>query len=503
MNNCKVQTKNGTVEGKLEDGVYQWLGIPYAKKPLGEYRFRRAQPADNWEGILETVKWSMKPLQPPFLTSNPDVEESEDCLYLNIWSSGTGEKKPVVVFIYGSAYIIGEASMKTYVGTRYAQDGIVLVTFNHRVGVFGGYDLAHYPEGERDYDSDIMISDQIQALRWIHENIEAFGGDKDKVTIMGESAGGSSVINLIASPATDGLFHQAIVQSGVIGGAAKPEVAKRNMHLLLEHLHLTEAEISKMKDTNTEVLQEASLWLLNNYTRENPGIFLPGNVYGGGFLPEPPLEAMKKGRGKGIRLLIGTNKDEATLFIHGDSSNMMYTKEEIEKFFEKCHTPEEVRNKLRKYYNNFETDQDIKNFDRDYTFTNQSVMAADIQSQSADTYMYYFSFEPEPATQMGIGCFHGMEIPLAMGTEDISEMKYLYEASDAEALKKMADCLYQAWTNFIKLGNPNGTGDMPWPKYNTDTRKVYELNTECKVLNNPYMEMMEAFKGLKGYEEIS
>lgn len=502
MKNCEVKTKNGIVKGKVENGVMKWLGIPYAKKPLGEYRFRRAQPADDWVGVLETVNWSNKPLQPPFLTSNPDIEESEDCLYLNIWSKGTEYKKPVVVFFYGSAFIIGEASLDTYDGTNYAKDGIVFVSFNHRVGVFGGYDLSHLPGAEEDFDSDIMESDQIQALRWVKENIENFGGDPDKVTIMGESAGAGSVINLMATPAAKGLFHQVISQSAVIRSTMVPKVGERNMSLLLKHLNLSIEEASKLKDVNTDELQDASLWLMNNYTRENPGIFLPGNMIGGELLPEPPIEKIGKGSGKGIKLMIGTNMNEASLFIHGDTSNMMYTKDEIEQFFENCNTSEEVRNKLRKHYDYFETPQSIQDFCRDFTFVNDSAIVADLQSQYGDTYMYYFSYQAEPSTQMGLGCFHGLEIPLALGTAKISEMRNLYEASDEKSFGKVSRTCYRAWVNFIKFGNPNGKGKGPWPKYRMNKRKVYQIDTRCRVLNNPYKKMCNAFRDLKGYEDI-
>lgn len=502
MKNCEVKTKNGIVKGKVENGVMKWLGIPYAKKPLGEYRFRRAQPADDWTGVLETVNWGKKPLQPPFLSTNPDVEESEDCLYLNIWSNGTECKKPVVVFIYGSAFIIGEASLNTYDGTNYAKDGIVFVSFNHRVGVFGGYDLSHLPGAEKDFDSDIMESDQIQALRWVKENIEGFGGDPLNVTLMGESAGAGSVINLMASPEAKGLFHKAISQSAVIRSTMDPKVGERNMSLLLKHLNLSIEEVGKLKEINTDELKDASLWLTNNYSRENPGIFLPGNMIGGELLPESPIKAIGKGCGKGIKLMIGTNRNEASLFIHGETSNMMYSKEEIEQFFENCNTSEEVRNKLREYYDYFETPQSIQDFCRDYTFVNDGATVADLQSQYADTYMYYFSYQPEPSTQMGLGCFHGLEIPLSLGTSEISELKEFYEASDEKSFQKVAKTCYRAWVNFIKFGNPNGKGKGPWPKYRMNKRQVYQIDTKCRVLNNPYRKMRKAFRGLKGYEDI-
>ena len=219
--NYEVCTKSGWVRGKKEEGVYKWLGIPYAKKPIGEYRFRKAKPVEPWPGVLETVTYGDKPMQIPFIVCNPDVKESEDCLYLNIWSSGTEEKKPVVFMIFGSAYILGESSMMLYEGTSMAKDNIVFVSINYRLGALGCFDYTHLSGNTDDFDGDISLSDQLEALRWVKENIEAFGGDPDNITLMGESTAGCSVLNFMACPKADGLYHKAIIQSPVLGSNSK------------------------------------------------------------------------------------------------------------------------------------------------------------------------------------------------------------------------------------------------------------------------------------------
>lgn len=499
---CEVCTKSGRVRGKKEDGVYKWLGIPYAKKPIGEYRFRKAQPVEPWPGVLEAVTYGNKPMQIPFIVYNPNVKESEDCLYLNIWSSGTKEKKPVVFMIFGSAYILGESSLMLYEGTSMAKDDIVFVNINHRLGVFGCFDFTHLSGNTDGFDDNIFVSDQLEALKWVKENIEAFGGDPDDITLLGESAAGTAVLNLMACPAADGLFQKVILQSPVLGSTVTPNVGNRNMRVYLEHLGIGEEELYKLKEMDVKELIDATEWLFGNYSRINPGIPLPGSgIIGGEYIPELPIKVLEKGKAKGIKMLIGTNKDETTLFVHGEDSNVPYCKEEIEKFFELTKTPADVREKLRKNYGNFETDQQVKDFVDDYIFTYPVTQLADIQSQFADTYMYYFSFEAEPAKSMGFGAHHMSEIAYALGTVDISEFKSFYDKSSLEVLKRMESILHSSWVNFIKYGNPNGKQEETWPKYDMNKKQVYQIDTECRVLKNPYKKMCNAFRDLKGYED--
>lgn len=499
MINCEVKTHSGLVRGKYEQGMYKWFGIPYAQKPLGEKRFRKAQPVKKWKGVLKAEEFSCKAYQPPFIVVNPSIGESEDCLYLNIWSSGTKEKKPVVFFIYGSAYIVGEGSLNTYDGSQFAKEDIVFVTFNHRLGIYGGYDFSHLSEGKKEFDDNIFLSDIVLALRWVHENISAFGGDPKKITVMGESAGGTNVLNLLASPATKGMIHQVIIESAVINSTVRPEVGNLSMRALLEHLNLKEGEIGKIKEMETRVLTDATLWLFNSYSRIHPGIPLPGGMTEGEYLPELPLKRLEQGCAKGIKMLIGTNQDEASIFIHGETSNLCCTREEIEEFFEKTGTPEPVRAELREYYSDFQSVQDINEFMKDWTFVYHSSLAADIQSHFADTYMYQFVYETDTCKKTGIGSFHMLELPFVFDTLETTEVKPLFDTDDKISLQKVRDTIHPAWVNFIKYGNPNGKGKEVWPKYKTETRKIFQISTECKVLEDPYKKMKEVLNKFKGW----
>lgn len=490
MSSCEVSTKMGKVKGKEEDGIFKWLGIPYAKKPLGDLRFRHAQPVEAWEGVIEAVEYPKKPLQGNFLMGNSAYGDSEDCLYLNVLSSNTETKKPVLVWIYGGAFIIGETSLNMYDGTSFAQKDVVFVSLNYRLGMLGGYDFSNLNGGDNGIDDNIFISDQVQALKWIHENIEFFGGDPENVTIMGESAGGTSVVNLMTVPEAEGLFQKVICESGVLGATVSPDVGNISMRLVLEHLGIEETEVEKIKDLSPEQLREASVWLMQKFTRYYPGIYLSGPVLGS-LLPEYPLEAIKKGAGKGIKLLIGTNKDESTLFIDEENGNMCSSREEVERFLSDIGTSEEVKDRLNTLYSDYGSEKGLRDFMTDINFTYHSALAADYQSEYGDTYMYYFSYVARAAKMMKLGAFHMSEIPFAFDNVEQYDMAHLHAMTSKETLQYFTDIFHTAWVNFVKYGNPNGTEDGPWPKYNAKTKKVYQIDEECKVLEDPYRETVE------------
>ena len=222
-----IQTANGKVSGYKTGDISIFKGIPFAAPPVGELRWKAPQPVKNWTGILKCDKFSASPMQSnpkPFMMwteefISPPDKLNEDCLYLNVWSpaKSPNEKLPVFVWIYGGGFSSGSAACAIYDGEEMSKKGIVFVSINYRVGVLGF--LAH-PELTSESDNKVSgnygLLDQVEALRWISRNIEAFGGDRKKVTIAGQSAGSMSVCSLVASPLTKGLFRGAIAQSGGI-----------------------------------------------------------------------------------------------------------------------------------------------------------------------------------------------------------------------------------------------------------------------------------------------
>jgi len=491
MNNSIVKTKNGQVEGFLEDEVYKWFGIPYAKKPTGELRFRNAQPVENWEGIIKANKMPNKPLQPVFFVQNENVHKSEDCLYLNIWSKDTKKKKPVVVWIYGGAFIMGESSLNMYDGTAFAQDDVVFVSFNYRVGILGGLDLSIYSNDKIIFDSNNIISDQVQALKWIHDNIEAFGGDPDNVTIMGESAGGSSVIFLMTVPEAKGLFHKVICESGIPNCAVHREDTKPALDMMLEHLNLSADNIEEINQKKPEELEEAVLWLLTNLTYKYPGMYLLGPTIGN-FITESPINAIKNGCAKDIKLLIGTNLDEATMFSAKENTCMCYDSEQIELMFKQNKISEAKRKEILECYPKYPKREAILAINRDTNFTVHSSLVADYQSKYADAYMYRFDYSNILVKLLGLRAFHSSEIPFAFQTFDKYEWKKFYMLTPKSVTTYFQNVFHTAWVNFIKTGDPNDKNNRVWPKYN-EKKEVYVINKKCHLECDPYRELKKVW----------
>lgn len=219
-----AQTKSGTVSGTAEHGVVSWKGIPFAAPPIGDLRWRAPQPVPAWQGLRETTAYGSDCMQKPFPSDAAPLgtPPAEDCLYLNVWKAeGAKAKLPVVLWIYGGGFVNGGSSPPTYSGAELARKGVMVVSFNYRLGRFGTF--AHPALSAAKADGGMLGNygtlDQVAALKWVHDNIAAFGGDPGNVTLIGESAGGMSVHMLMTSPLSQGLFQRAVIMSGGDGKA--------------------------------------------------------------------------------------------------------------------------------------------------------------------------------------------------------------------------------------------------------------------------------------------
>ena len=311
------KTKLGKVEGFSDGTVNRWFGIPYGLPPVGERRFKRSAEAESWEGVKKCLKMSPRPYD--FLDgmmkkmgkgTNP---YSEDCLYINVWTPSEtvpSDSLPVFVWIYGGANHTGEASDPGYDLTSFAKNGIVAVNFNYRVGPLGFYDFSRL---DPSFDTNCALSDMLLALKWVKENIKNFGGDPSRVTICGESAGGTAVYTLLSTPASKGLFKRAIAMSGLVDNIDYPRVHDLNNKLYLDALGIKEDEVYKLRQLTPEELQKGSYAMMQN-NASYPGILLTGPVIDGDLLPEKPWEALAHGSAEGIDCIFGTCKEEGTLF---------------------------------------------------------------------------------------------------------------------------------------------------------------------------------------------
>ena len=307
-----VKCLNGTFVGTEENGVVSWLGIPYAKPPVGERRFKAPEYVEASDRVFEAKYYGKGAFGS---TGYPDCVqklESEDCLYLNIWvneDDKTG-KKPVMVWIHGGAYVVGSGSQASYSGANLVQkqSDIIMVNINYRLNMYGFMDFSSVPGGESFGTAPCNgLLDQAMALRWVHENIAAFGGDPDNVTIFGQSAGGGSVSILPVMKEARGYFQKIIAQSGstTLAFPVGCEAAQGKTKALLEYTGCkTMDDIMALSE---EKLHEAYVQAVGKFTS------CP--YYGTEVLPEAPIELYKKGYAKDISIMAGSTADEARLFM--------------------------------------------------------------------------------------------------------------------------------------------------------------------------------------------
>ncbi len=475
---------SGPVRGFVEKGIEVYRGIPYAEPPVGENRWRSPAPVKPWKDTLLCTEYQSSCPQPSVseLEGGGDAgRTSEDCLYLNIWSpvKRPAQGLPVMVWIHGGAFALGSGSMAGYSGLNLAEKGVVVVTINYRLGPFGF--LAH-PALNRESRSGVSgnygLQDQIEALRWIQKNIAVFGGDPLKVTVFGESAGALSVGYLLLAPDARGLFHRAIMQSGsplsqayVMPGANGTfaqalDTGKKLSRNLGCDGEGDEAAAMRRKTTE-EVMAAADTNLNFIFKSEDGLLFAP--VFDGVFLPVRPEDALREGRLHKVPVIVGTNRDEASVFIE-DLTPSVY-REWITKMFG-------TRSKdiFALTEGKYESDEKAAygKFLTVLWFTEPArAMARSMARTGAKTYLYSFTRVPDNSLVSELGAFHGQEIEFVFGNLGT----ILATRKDGVLSGKMMDY----WVTFAATGDPNGPGSFNWPPYDEETDRNIEFGDTLGV----------------------
>ena len=317
MSNLIVETRYGKVQGSEQDSISVWKGIPFAQPPTGQRRFRAPQPLEPWTGVREVTAFGpMAPQVPEIMGGIAGGADraaklppmSEDCLSLNIWSPGADhERRPVMVWIHGGAFTLGSASDPWYDGTSFAvTHHIVVVTLNYRLGILGFVSLKDLAGEDAAYTGNCGLLDQIAALEWVRENIAAFGGDPDQVTVMGESAGAISIGTLLGMPAAHGLFQRAILQSGAGSDMTTRSRATKVAQALLAKLGLETSQLAALADVPLEAL----LKIQPELGREFGSVQAFSPMIDGDTLPQHPSAMIAQGSAANVAILAGTNRDE-------------------------------------------------------------------------------------------------------------------------------------------------------------------------------------------------
>jgi para-nitrobenzyl esterase len=460
----QVKVTSGVLEGSIEDGVSSFKGIPFAAPPVGKLRWRPPQPLTAWTGARRATAYGSDCAQLPFPGDAAPLgtPPAEDCLVLNVWrpAERPAQKLPVMVWIYGGGFVNGGSSPAVYDGTQFARRGVVFVSFNYRVGRFGFF--AH-PALTKESPSGPLGNygylDQIAALRWVQDNIAAFGGDAGSVTVFGESAGGGSVLMLLTSPLAKGLFHKAIIESGGGRDGLFPtryrDKAGANGHPSAETVGVDFAKANGISGEDTAALEalralpaEKVIAGLNMATMMTPTY--AGPMVDGTIVVEPAGAALTAGHFAKVPIIAGAN-----------SADIGFS---FAKTIEEVFAPfGENASKARAAYDSVETG-DVREvgmlvaMDRMMVEPARFIVRA-FAAAGAPAYHYRFSYVAESMRAKWKGAPHATEIPFVFDT-----VQARYGQDLAPADKAMAEATNAYWVSFAKTGDPNGPGRPAWPR---------------------------------------
>jgi para-nitrobenzyl esterase len=489
MSDLIVETRYGKVQGSEQGSISVWKGIPFAQPPTGQRRFRAPQPTEPWTGVREATTFGpMAPQVPEVgasmvgaIGADRAVEQrqmSEDCLYLNIWSPGAeGEKRPVMVYIHGGAFTLGSASDPWYDGTSFAANhNIVVVSLNYRLGILGFVYLQDLAGADASYTGNCGLLDQIAALEWVRENIAAFGGDPDQVTVMGESAGAMSIGALLGMPAAQGLFQRAILQSGAAGNLVTRPQATQVAQALLAKLGLETAQLAALADVPLEAL----LKIQPELGREFGGIQAFSPIIDGDTLPQHPSAMIAQGSAAHVAILAGTNRDEWRLFAMM-SGGPKVDEEQLKQIF-----GDEAKPALAMYTEaRADKSPELAWIDimSDMVFRIPAIRLAEGQvRQGVPVWMYRFDWE-SPAFGGVLGAAHAMDIPFVFNTLDVGLSRTF--TGDSPSRQPLADLMHASWAAFIRSGNPAIVSLPAWPPYDLERRATMIFSDAAHVFDDP------------------
>ncbi len=465
--------KNGTFVGGRAGSVLVFKGVPFAKPPVGDLRWKAPQPVEDCDGVFEAYYNGKTPIQTEWQTEKASYyPQGEDCLYLNIWlnEADKTQNKPVMVFFHGGSYGWGGTADPIYDGANFVgrQSDIVLVTVGYRVGLMGFVDFSGVIGGEDFPDSpNLGLLDQIEALRWIQKNIHAFGGDPDNVTIFGESAGGGSVSLLPIIPCAKGLFKRVIAESGSVALTySKDECRAFTKKLLKETkaksmqdlMNLTEDELKRVNEKVNNI---------NNFPQRD-----------GRLIPINPYFSYKNGESLGVDIMIGTNSDEMNYWI-GEIGSLAYYRFTMSVKFEndmKILNREEKK-RVKHFMDDLKCSRlwQMTEFYNELMFRLPAIYQAEEHAKNGGkAYMYYWTV---PSSIPHRKACHAVELAYVFG--NLEETIYTGERAD----ERISDAVMQMWTNFARTGNPS-TDEIKWKQYDENERASLVISERPHISND-------------------
>lgn len=457
-----VRVREGLLAGSEAGGIVFFKGVPYAAPPMGPLRFKPPVPALGWQGIRPATRFGSAPLQ---LNQSgvPTLDylgapRAENCLLLNIWAPSGPGPHPVIVWIHGGANETGAASQPLYDGASFAKAGLVCVTVGFRLGVFGFLELGELLGPSFRGSANNGLRDIVAALRWVRDNIRAFGGDPRRVTLAGESAGAKNVCSLMASPWARGLFHSAIVQSG--GETVhRPETALAAARIVAEAVAAQGGQPSQIHAMPAAHLMRLQAELRRRFDRPFPF----RAVVDGEFLPERPVAAIAAGAGRGLRLLIGTNRDESILFTNSAAAERPLAQSELANLDLAAALP--VHRRYESAYGDLLPLERRVRFltAEEYWHASMRIAIGHQASGAAETYVYRFDM-PSALGPVAGWAAHGADLAYMWNRPDDPLMKRIYGPMDAPRRALAAD-MNLRWARFARGEAPNLPGAVPWPRF--------------------------------------
>lgn len=468
-----VETDAGLVSGlkNKEGNIHIFKGIPFAAPPMGELRWKAPQAVKPWLGVRRCDSFGPSPMQndpTPFSMWTeefliPEEPISEDCLYLNVWTGAKSstEKRPVLVWIYGGGFVSGGSAVPIYDGEAMAKKGIVFVSINYRVGIFGFFAHPALTKASgKNASGNYGLMDQIAALQWVKKNIAAFGGDPNNVTIAGQSAGSMSVNCLVASPLAKGLFQKAIAQSGASFSNRNVTLqqAEQDGEKIVQSFNVS--SIPALRNIPADVLLQKAQGMR-------------GPIIDGYVLPDAIVDIFAAGKQNDVTVLTGWNEDEGLLF--GPIKNAAEFRMQAEQEY-----GADANTFLQFYSASNDSVAAVSQLklSRDMIFGTQNYTWANIQSNQGEAQVYVYRFTRKvPATgeYVKYGAFHTGEVPYAY--DNLKFVNRPWEPIDRE----LANTMSSYWVNFITTGNPNGKGLPHWPAYNTQNKQIMVLGEKSEA----------------------
>jgi len=461
---------SGKISGEaLVDGINVYRGIPFAAPPVGDLRWKPPHPVEPWDGVRESVEFSAVGPQANTLgafTGDTLPQTSEDMLYLNVWTPAAGKDKklPVMVWIHGGGLTLGWGHQKGYDGVEFAKRGVVLVSINYRLGPFG---FMSHPalssESDQGVSGNYGFLDQVAALKWVERNISEFGGDPDNVTIFGESAGGTSVAALAASPQANGLVDRAIAQSPWINESNETYLKKSTPFQKSAEAIGEDWAAAVFGNEITPTVDQMRA-LSTDEVMAHADKAIPVAVIDDWFLNGTVGEVFDAGAQNSISMMVGSNRDEGTMFLLMMPVRTVAQYEELMK-----ETYGEHAEKFLELYP-AKSDQDVRDAMNklltDSWFTRVArEMAAGQTHTGKESYQYEFT---RVSRQMP-----------AWGAHHAAELGYVFNTLPEKGLedidRQLADAMIQYWVQFAKTGNPNASGLPEWPAFSPESQGYLEL----------------------------